>query len=214
MTVTGSIIYNYQEMLGNMQITEFTKQDIVNYINSSQIYSLYLSFGLTLFVYSFVMYLLTTLWYIILISVFGYITAWILKIKMRYVAVFNMSTYAVTLSVILNIIYLIVNMFTNFTIQYFQVMYIAVATIYLIAAIFIIKSETIKKQMELMKIAEAQAIVKKQLEEEQKQEEENEQNKETRKDEKENSENKDKEKNKKKEDRDNNVGEEPEGSNA
>ena len=49
--------------------------------------------------------------------------------------------------------------------QYFQVMYVAVATIYLVAAILILKTEFIKKQAELMKIAEAEEIIKKQMEE-------------------------------------------------
>ena len=43
--------------------------------------------------------------------------------------------------------------------QYFQVMYIAVAAIYLVAAIFILKVDFTKKQVELMKIAEALELV-------------------------------------------------------
>ena len=66
---------------------------------------------------------------------------------MRYAAIFNMSVYAISLSVLLNTVYIAINIFTNFEIKYFQVMYIAVAAIYLIAAIFIIKSEFIKKQI-------------------------------------------------------------------
>ena len=209
-TVAGSISYDYQQILGNMQITQFNKQDVINYANSSQIITLYISMFITIFIYSIMMYFITTLWYVVMISIVGYITAWLLKIKMRYAAVFNMSVYAITLSVLLNVIYLIINMFIPFTIAYFQVMYVAVATIYLIAAIFIIKSETIKKQAELMKIAEAQAIVKKELEQEKQKEEEKEQNKDT--DKKEKKEDKSGKKEEKK--KDNNLGEEPEGSNA
>ena len=204
--VAGSISYDYQQILGNMQITQFNKQDVINYANSNQIITLYISMFITIFIYSIMMYFITTLWYVVMISIVGYITAWLLKIKMRYVAVFNMSVYAITLSVLLNVIYLIINMFIPFTITYFQVMYVAIATIYLIAAIFIIKSETIKKQAELMKIAEAQAIVKKEIEQE-KQKEEQEKEKDSEKKE-------DKSGKKKEKKKDNNLGEEPEGSNA
>ena len=204
--VAGSISYDYQQILGNMQITQFNKQDVINYANSNQIITLYISMFITIFIYSIMMYFITTLWYVVMISIVGYITAWLLKIKMRYVAVFNMSVYAITLSVLLNVIYLIINMFIPFTITYFQVMYVAIATIYLIAAIFIIKSETIKKQAELMKIAEAQAIVKKEKEKE-KQKEEQEKEKDSEKKE-------DKSGKKKEKKKDNNLGEEPEGSNA
>ena len=204
--VAGSISYDYQQILGNMQITQFNKQDVINYANSNQIITLYISMFITIFIYSIMMYFITTLWYVVMISIVGYITAWLLKIKMRYVAIFNMSVYAITLSVLLNVIYLIINMFIPFTITYFQVMYVAIATIYLIAAIFIIKSETIKKQAELMKIAEAQAIVKKEIEQE-KQKEEQEKEKDSEKKE-------DKSGKKKEKKKDNNLGEEPEGSNA
>lgn len=201
-SVAGSITYDYKQAFEQMQITEFNKASLIEYANSSQMISVYISVLFTMFIYTFIMYFLTTIWYVLAISVVGYLTAVILKIKMRYAAIFNMSVYAVTLSVILNIIYLIINMIKPFTIQYFQVMYISVATIYLIAAIFIIKSEFIKKQAELMKIAEAQAIIRKEMEKDKKEEKE---------------ENKDTEKKNKKEnnsEKDKGVEEEPEGSEA
>ena len=111
-----------------------------------------------------------------------------LKMRMRYVAVFNMAIYALTLSTILNILYVLINMLFNFNIEYFSIMYVTVATIYLLAAIFILKTDLIKKQAEVMKIVEAQQIVKKELEEkeeqEKKKEEENEKQTEKKKEEK------------------------------
>ena len=213
-SVAGTINYNYNEILNQMKISEFTKQDIINYAQSSQIVNLYISVFLTIFVYSFIMYFLTTLSNAVFLSVFGYFTTWIAKIKMRYVAIFNMAVYALTLSNILNIIYIGINIFINFNMEYFEVMYVAVAAIYIVAAIFILKSEFVKKQAELIKIAEAEAIVKKQLEEKEK--EETEKNKETKKEEKEetSNENESKKDKKNEQNEDTNEGEEPEGSNA
>ena len=114
------------------------------------------------------MYLLTIISNVVLLSFFGYITTLLARIKMRYVAVFNMSAYALTLSVILNMLYVAVNIFVTFNMEYFQVMYVAVAAIYLVAAILILKADFMKKQLELMKIAEAEAIVKKEMEQEEK----------------------------------------------
>ena len=162
------------------------------------------------------MYMLTTLSNAVFLSVFGWITTWIAKIKMRFVAIFNMAVYALTLSVILNILYIAVNIFIDFKMEYFQVMYVSVAAIYLVAAIFILKSEFIKKQAELMKIVEAQEIVRKELEQE-KEKEEKQKNKDTDKEEDKakKKEKGDKEaKSKKKKEKDNNIGQEPEGSNA
>ena len=206
--VVGTISYSYKDTFEQMGITEFTKQDVINYANSGQIITLYLSLFLTIFMYSFIMYFLTTVSNVVLLSIFGYITTLLARIKVRYVAIFNMSVYAITLSVILNMLYIAVNIFIPFNIQYFQVMYVAVAAIYLVAAILILKTDFIKKQMELMKIQEAEKIVKRELEEDkeknknEKEEKEQEENKTNTKEEKNNnkeSDKKDSKENKKKE---------------
>lgn len=214
-SVTGTINYNYNELLSQMGIQEFTKQDVINYAKSSQITNLYISVFITVFIYSFIMYFLTTISNALFLSIFGYIASWLAKIRMRYVAIFNMSIYALTLSTILNMLYVGVNIFVDFNMEYFEVMYVSVAAIYLVAAIFILKSEVLKKQAELIKIAEAETIVKQQLEEQkEKEEEEKNRNKDTKKEDKEDNKKK-KEGNKRDNKKDNkNQGEEPEGSKA
>lgn len=170
--MVGEISYNYKESLDSINLTTFNKQDVVNYVTGGQINSLYFSIFVTLFIYSFSMYFINTLWYAIIIGLVGYFTMFMLKMRMRYVAVFNMAIYALTLSTILNILYVLINMLFNFNIEYFSIMYVTVATIYLLAAIFILKTDLIKKQAEVMKIVEAQQIVKKELEEKEKEEQE------------------------------------------
>ena len=205
-TMIGEVSYNYQESFNSINLTSFNKQDVINYVQNGQINALYFSIFMSLFIYSLAMYFINTLWYAIIIGIVGYFTMWLLKMKMRYVAVFNMAIYALTLSTILNILYLIINIVFNFTIEYFSIMYVTVATIYLIAAIFILKTDLMKKQAEVMKIVEAQQIVKKELEE---QEKEKEQKKESDK-----KNNKEKDSKDKKEDEGNVDHDEPEGSKA
>jgi len=203
--IAGTISYSYQDTFGPLGVNEFVKQDVINYANSSKILTLYVSIFLTIFIYSFIMYLLTTASNAILLSFFGYITTLLARIKMRYVAIFNMSVYALTLSTILNMLYIAINIFVPFNMEYFQVMYVAVAAIYLVAAILILKTDLMKQQIELMKIAEAEAIIRKEMEEKEQKEKEEKEKEERRK--------KDKEK-KEKEKQEGNIGEEPEGSNA
>lgn len=176
--IAGTINYQYKELLQQMGITEFTKQNVIDYANSSQIITLYISVFITIFAYSFIMYLLTTLSNAVFLSVFGFLTTWIARIKMRFLAVFNMSIYALTLSIFLNILYIAVNIFTDFNMEYFQVMYVSVAAIYLVAAIFILKTEFVKQQMELMKILQAQEMVKKEMEEKEQEEKQEQEKKE------------------------------------
>ena len=209
-SISGTISYEYDQMLNQVGITEFNKQDLINYINSSQMYNFYISIFLTIFVYSFAMYLLTTLLNAVFLAVFGYLVTWIAKIRMRFVAVFNMAVYSLTLSTILNMMYIAINIFVPFAMEYFQVMYVTVAAIYLIAAIFLLKSEYIKRQAELMKLAEAQQIVRKELE----QKEEEEKEKEQREKEKEERKEKDRKEEKKEKKQSGKQGEEPQGSGA
>ena len=176
--IAGTINYQYKELLQQMGITEFTKQNVIDYANSSPIITLYISVFITIFAYSFIMYLLTTLSNAVFLSVFGFLTTWIARIKMRFLAVFNMSIYALTLSIFLNILYIAVNIFMDFNMEYFQVMYVSVAAIYLVAAIFILKTEFVKQQIELMKILEAQEMVKKEMEEKEQEEKQEQEKKE------------------------------------
>ena len=186
----GTSEYNYKELFKEVGITEFNKQQLVEYLKGSNMMPLYLNLFLVLFIYAFVIYFINTIFYIIAISVVGYLATLILKLKIRYVAVFNMAVYAITLPTVLNMLYLIVNAFYRYTISYFDVMYILVASIYMIAAIFLLKSEFNKKQGEVQKIVEVEKEVK-------------EENKDTKK------------KNKKEKTKDDNEnGQEPEGSNA
>ena len=91
---------------------------------------------------------------ILTLSVFGLFTCLVARIKMNYKAVFNMSIFALTLSTILRIIYIMVTLLANFEVKYFEVMYIAVSYISLAAAIFLIKSDVMKQHLQLMKIIE------------------------------------------------------------
>ena len=106
--------------------------------------------GMSLFISLFI----STLLDVFTLSIFGILTCFFTKIKMNYKALFNMSIYALTLSVMLRTVYFAITTLTSFKIKYFDIMYIAISYISLAAAIFIIKSNIIKQHLELMKIIE------------------------------------------------------------
>lgn len=167
----GTAEYNYNELLGQVGITEFNKQNLVEYLNGKGIMNIYLSLTLSLFIYAFIIYLINTLFYIIIISIFGYIATMILKLKIRYVAVFNMGVYAITLPILLNIIYIIINAIFQFKITYFEILYALLASIYIMAAICMLKLEFNKKQGEVEKIVEVEKQEKEEKQEDDGQEE-------------------------------------------
>ena len=195
----GTTDYSYKDLFGQMGITEFNKQSLLDYLNGNGIMNLYFSLFASLLIYSFVIYLINILFYIIIISIFGYLATMILKLKIRYVAIFNMAIYAITLPALLNII---INAFYPYQISYFEVLYALIASIYIMAAIFILKTEFNKKQGEVQKIVEVEKQIKEENKEEKREKTESKKDK-----------NKKEEQNKEQEEKDND-GEEPEGSNA
>ena len=201
--VSGTTNYNYKDLFGELGITEFNKADLVKYLSGNTMAKLYLNLFLILFIYAFAMYLINTLFYVVLISIIGHLSTMILRLKIRYVAIFNMGIYAITLSTILNMIYIGLNAFYPYRIGYFEVMYVLIASIYMIAAVFILKTEFDKKQGQVQKIIEVEKQVKEEMENNEKKQEENK-----------DTENKKTNKKKEKEDKNTEDGEEPEGSNA
>ena len=128
--------------------------------------------------------------------------------KLKYTAVYNIATYSLTLPIILNIVYIILQAFTGFTIKYFEVMYTAIASIYIAAAILMIRSDVIKKQIELTKIIEEQEKVRLELQRREKEKKEQDEKEEQKKEEE-----KKRKKQEKKEEKEN-LGKQPEGNNV
>lgn len=184
--------------------SEFTKQDIVNDINSINMISLCISLAFTVFLGFFITYLLMSILDIIILALLSNIVAMLLRVRMKVSALVNISVHAMTLPIILLLIYAIVLMTTGFEIKYFNIMYRGIAYIYVITAVFLIRQNLIKQQMELTTIVQKQKELKQQLEEKEKEQQEPKE-KDEQKDKKED------ESNDKKEEKDNNVGKEANG---
>ncbi len=112
------------------------------------------SIVIALFIGIFIALFITSLLDVFTLSLFGLISCFMARIKINYKALFNMSIFSLTLAMILRTIYFVLNILTSFEIRYFDVMYVGISYISLLAAIFIIKSNVIKQHLELMKIIE------------------------------------------------------------
>lgn len=120
----------------------------------------------------FIIYFTSTIVDGVVLALLGFLFARIVGIKIRFKATFNMGVYALTLPVILNLIYIILNLFIEFEVKYFEWMYTTISYIYMIVAILMIKTDLINRQAELMKIIEEQEKVKKEIEESERKKEE------------------------------------------
>lgn len=170
--LTQDIEYSYKYIANNYGITEFNKQAVIDVINDVNAVQLYYSFFIAAFIYMFIIYFTSTLLDALMLAILGYLVGRVIGIKIKFSASFNMGIYALTLPIILNLIYIVVNTFTGFYVKYFQWMYTTISYIYMIVAILIIKTDLISRQIELMKIVEEQEKVRKELEEKQRKEEE------------------------------------------
>ena len=196
--------YTYNDFVASYtgeNISTFNKTELVEYLTSQRMAQFYIRYGLSVFVYLIFLNIIYALLDALEIGILGWLTASLAKIRMRFVAIYNMAVYSLTLPMILNILYMVINYFVSFRITYFQVAYITIAYIYLAATIFIVKDDLIKRMQEVEKIKQVQEKVKEEIK---KQEEKKEEPKEKNKEEK-------KEKKDKKED---DEGEEPQGSEA
>lgn len=177
------------------------KEEFLNLISLENMIPLYIVFVITIVIYLLIVYVLSNVIDAVVLGALGYLFARIVKLRLKYKATFNIGTYALTLPIILNLIYIVVNTFTGFEIRYFQWMYTSISYIYVAVAILMIKTEIINQRIQLIKLKEIQEQVSKEAEEkgEDEPKEEKEENKKQEEDEKEE---------KKR------TGEEPEGSNA
>lgn len=194
--------YLYKDIGNAYGIVEFNKDGILEFIDNNNNIGLYMNFFIISTMYMFVLYFISAILDVIMLAILGYIVSRIMGIKIRFKAVFNMGVYALTLPIILNLIYIVVNAFTGFEVKYFNWMYTTISYIYMIVAILMIKADFINKQAELMKIIEEQEKVKQEIEENErkKKEEENKELKDNKED-KPKDENEDNPKDKKREDK-------------
>lgn len=177
------------------------KGQFMELISGTNIIYAYILFAITIFIYMFVIYFASNLVDAVVLGVLGYLFARVVRLRLRFNATFNIGIYSLTLPILLNLIYIIVNTLTGFTINYFQWMYTTISYIYVAVAILMIKTEIINQKIQLIKLERIQEKVCKEAENEPEKEEKD--KKEEKKEEKE-----------KKKDKETSSGEQPEGSNA
>lgn len=152
-TENTSFIQRFEKTL-DINLDNEQTNELNSFLSEYDSNSLKVAFVLASMISIFISFFIVTLMDILMLSIFGMITCYMAKIKIKYRAVFNMSVYAITISVILRLVYEALLLFADFKIKYFNIMYTSVAYICLAAAIFMIRSDLIKQQIELMKVIE------------------------------------------------------------
>lgn len=134
----------------------YTRSDLIHYVQDNQ--RTIVSFGVTaIFIENILDLYIMWLMVAVLTSFIGWVALIFLRIKMKYSKLFTLSIYASTLSIILTVIYTMLNAFCGVYIEMFDYLSILIAYIYITAVIYMIRSDLIKQQIELIRIANVQA---------------------------------------------------------
>ncbi len=184
-------VYRYLDLAESYNIEKFTKQSVIEHVEQINTIYLYFSICVTIFICIAITYFISILLDTLILSLLAYLVARISRIKFNFGTSFNVAVHSITLSVVLRLIYIIVNLMTGFTVKYFELMYSTISYIYVIVGILMIKTDFINRQMELIKLAQEQKKVKEELE---KAKEEKDKNPDKEKEPKDKEKNKDKEK--------------------
>ena len=169
--VMKQVVPSVTNILGN---GTYTKADLIHYVQENQ--KTIVGFGVTaIFIENILDMYIMWLMVAILTSFIGWIALIFLRIKMKYSKLFTLSIYASTLSIILTVIYTMLNAFCGVYIEMFDYLSILIAYIYITAVIYMIRSDLIKQQIELIRIANVQAEEKERLEKEREKEKDREQ---------------------------------------
>ena len=156
---TETVTFLYKNLAMNEDIT-INKQNVQEMIKGRDLVIFLIALATATVVAMFFVYSLTLLIYAIILAALGKLSCFIIRLPIAYKSLLKISIHALTLSTVLYTLYFAVNLYTGFTINYFQIMYSAIAYIYLITAIFIIKADYLKKQVELSEIRNEQARIR------------------------------------------------------
>ena len=162
---------NYSEYLASAgfnpeEVNASKKQDFINFIDQLGIPNVLLSVFIILTIATYISNIIIVLSDVCVVAIFGWFAARICGVNFKMNPMIALSIYGLSLSIVLDLIFDAIYIMTGFTVQYFEIIYLLIAYIYIIAAIFMIKYDLIKHTEELKKIIEVQKQVQKELEQE------------------------------------------------
>lgn len=166
---SNSVVYDFDKLL----LSDMNKEEILSMFNNN---SLFILMGIIIFIVEFIQQFIYILSVSVILALIGIVFAFTIRIKITFKSGYKIGLYALTLPVVLEFMYFILNMYTGFIIKYFDWMYTTISYIYVCVAILMIKIDFINFQRKMIRIKSDEELIeeekkKKEIEEEQEQEE-------------------------------------------
>ena len=168
---TGQNILETEE---NGEEIVYNKEKLIGLIDEIGINKIIGSIFLIVFVNIYILNVIVILRDVCVIGIFGWFAARLCGVNIKINPMLAISIYGLSLSIVLDLIMDIIYISTGFVAEYFSVIYLLIAYVYIIAAIFMVKYDLIKHTEELKKILEVQKQIEKDLANEKKNQEQEE----------------------------------------
>lgn len=173
----SEIEYQLADLSKQYGINTLDKAKLVEEVENVGMMGIAITMFIAVLISMYIIELVSTFIDWLMITIFSLIVARVCRIHMRWKHAFNISIYALTLSIILSMLYNIANYLTGFYTQYFRVVYLLISYVYVVAVILMIKSDLLKQEVEVGKIVEVQKKVHEELQNPEDKEEDNQENK-------------------------------------
>lgn len=171
-------INGYTQEIGYNNIGDISNQAIIDFFGTQEWKVIYINICLMMSLLNFVSYSIIMLLDAVILSILGLIINTFIRTKFKYKSIVKISIYAMTLPIILYLLYIIANTLFGTTIKLFELAYSTISYIYLITVMLMMKADAIKNMQELQNVLEEQKKIKEELEREKQEEKERQEEKE------------------------------------
>lgn len=146
---TSIMTQSYEEISKIFDINQINKEKALSYFVGENMYTILANVFAVVFIASFLTYFMTSILDTLALFLLGFIVSRIIRLPLKYGPIYSVAISSITLPMVINLVYLVVNMFTGFIIPYFQIMYTLLSYVYLIASLLIMRSEITKKKVQV-----------------------------------------------------------------
>lgn len=124
---------------------DINKDDIIRMLSNKNA-QYYVIFSIIIFIIVAIILTISTITDILIIALIGIVISKIIgNNELKFSNIFKIAVHAITLPIILSMIYYMINTFIGFYIKYFSIMYTSIASIYVMTAILLITMDSYKK---------------------------------------------------------------------
>lgn len=159
----SEIEYQLADLSNQYGINTLDKAKLVEEVENVGMMGIAITIFIAVLISMYIIELVSTFIDWLMITIFSLIVARVCRIHMRWKHGFNISIYALTLPIILSMLYNIANYLTGFYTQYFRVVYLLISYVYVVAVILMIKSDLLKQEVEVGRIVETQKEIHEEL---------------------------------------------------